>query len=250
MNDSTMPNRFDRTMEDLGNVVELGHVNVTVPDQRLATQYYISGLGLTRDPYLMTGVDNMWANVGRSQFHLPSRPPQVVRGVTGLVLADLDALLARLARVQKDLSETKFSFRERADGVDTVCPWGNRIRCHAPDPARFGSMRLGMPYVEFDVPPGTLDGIVRFYREILEGTAFIAEDTAGRHARAIVGDGNALIFREAEVDLPPFDGHHVQISLVDFPGRTSACSNAASSRRKAISTSTASKTSSTQRTAA
>lgn len=218
MNDSAMPNRFDRTVEDLGNVVELGHVNVTVPDQRLATLYYISGLGLTRDPYLMTGVDNMWANVGRSQFHLPSRPAQVVRGITGLVVPDIGALLARLARVQKELSDTKFSFRETADGVDTVCPWGNRIRCHAPDEASFGAMRLGMPYVEFDVPPGTLDGIVRFYREILGGTAFTAGEEAGRHARAVVGDGNALIFREAEVSLPPFDGHHVQITLVDFSG--------------------------------
>src|SRR5450759_5835464 len=100
MNDS-MPAtpQFDRSVEDLGNIVELGHVNVTVPDQRLATLFYISGLGLTRDPYLMTGVDNMWANVGRSQFHLPSRDPskpgQALRGTTGLVLPDPEALLQR-----------------------------------------------------------------------------------------------------------------------------------------------------------
>ncbi len=218
MHGSARPNRFDRTIEDLGNVVELGHVNVTVPDQRLATLFYISGLGLTRDPYLMTGVDNMWANVGRSQFHLPVRAPQVVRGVTGLVLPDIEALLARLARVQKDLADTKFAFEETDGGVETTCPWGNRIRCHAPDHERFGPMRLGMPYVEFDVDPGTLDGIVRFYREILGGTAFVAEDRKGRHARAVVGDGNALIFREAKVEQPPFDGHHIQISLVDFSG--------------------------------
>ena len=60
-------------------------------------------------------------------------------------------------------------------------------------------MRLGMPYVEFDVPSGSLEGIVRFYREILEGAAGIAEDKKGRHARAVVGDGNVLIFREADV---------------------------------------------------
>ena len=218
MNDTAMPNRFDRATDDLGNVVELGHVNVTVPDQRLATLYYISGLGLTRDPYLMTGVDNMWANVGRSQFHLPTRGPQVVRGVTGLVLPDVEALLGRLARVKPDLAGTKFGFRETDDGVETVCPWGNRVRCHGPNEARFGAMRLGMPYVEFDVPPGSLDGIVRFYREILEGLACVSEDRKGRHARAVVGDGNALIFREAEVSLPEFDGHHIQISLVDFSG--------------------------------
>ena len=218
MNDSALPNRFDRTLEDLGNVVELGHVNVTVPDQRLATLFYISGLGLTRDPYLMTGVDNMWANAGRAQFHLPSRPAQVVRGVTGLVLNDAEALLNRLAAVRKPLEGTRFAFEESDDGIEVTCPWGNRIRCHGPDPERFGSMRVGMPYVEFNVEPGTLDGIVRFYREILAGTAEITTDKKGRHARAVVGDGNALLFREGEVELPPFDGHHIQISLVDFSG--------------------------------
>ena len=52
MNDTmaTKP-QFDRTVEDLGNVVELGHVNVTVPDQSKAIAYYLMGLGLTRDPY-------------------------------------------------------------------------------------------------------------------------------------------------------------------------------------------------------
>ena len=45
----TMPH-FDRSAEDLGNIVELGHVNVTVPDQTKATAFYLMGLGLTRDP--------------------------------------------------------------------------------------------------------------------------------------------------------------------------------------------------------
>ena len=73
MNDTAvMTPQFDRRVEDLGNIVELGHVNVTVPDQRKATAFYFMGLGLTRDPYLMAGVDNMWVNVGRGQFHLPS----------------------------------------------------------------------------------------------------------------------------------------------------------------------------------
>ncbi len=68
MNDSAvMTPAFDRTAEDLGNIVELGHVNVRVPDQSKAVAYYIMGLGLTRDPYLMAGLDNMWVNVGRGQ---------------------------------------------------------------------------------------------------------------------------------------------------------------------------------------
>src|ERR1700741_2614113 len=91
---------YDRTVEDLGNVVALEHVNVRVPDQRLATIFYVSGLGLTRDPYLMTGIDNMWINVGRSQFHMPTGDPQVLRGHVGLVLPEREALLRRLARVR------------------------------------------------------------------------------------------------------------------------------------------------------
>ena len=67
-----MVKKFDRSIENLGNIVGLEHVNVTVPDQITATLFYITGLGLTRDPYLVTGVVNMWVNAGRSQFHLPT----------------------------------------------------------------------------------------------------------------------------------------------------------------------------------
>jgi hypothetical protein len=90
---------YDRTAEDLGNIVALEHVNVTVPDQEKATLFYINGLGLTRDPYMMTGPANMWVNVGRQQFHLPTGKPQVVRGHVGVVVSDCDALPRRLGRV-------------------------------------------------------------------------------------------------------------------------------------------------------
>ena len=68
-----MQQPFDRAAEDLGNSIHFEHVNVTIPDQRLATLFYVAGLGLTRDPYLMVSDTNMWVNVGRSQFHLPER---------------------------------------------------------------------------------------------------------------------------------------------------------------------------------
>ena len=94
-----MQQTFDRAAEDLGNSIHFEHVNVTVPDQRLATLFYIAGLGLTRDPYLMVSDTNMWVNVGRSQFHLPDGRAQVLRGHTGLVIAGREALpLSVLAR--------------------------------------------------------------------------------------------------------------------------------------------------------
>ena len=71
---------FDRGMEDVGNIVALEHVNVTMPDPRLATLFYVVGMGFTRDPYLSVGDENMWINLGQQQFHLPTRTPQVLRG--------------------------------------------------------------------------------------------------------------------------------------------------------------------------
>src|ERR1035437_6662145 len=98
-----MQQQFDRAVEDLGNSIHLEHVNVTVPDQRLATLFYVAGLGLTRDPYLMVSDSNMWVNVGRSQFHLPSGGAQVLRGHTGIVIEGRPALLDRLASVASRL---------------------------------------------------------------------------------------------------------------------------------------------------
>ena len=124
-----MQQKFDRAAEDLGNSIHLEHVNVQVPDQRLATLFYVAGLGLTRDPYLMVSDTNMWVNVGRSQFHLPSGKAQVLRGHTGIVISDRDALLGRLASVAEKLGGTAFAFSEHNDYVETTCPWGNRVRC-------------------------------------------------------------------------------------------------------------------------
>ena len=210
---------FDRTVEDLGNIVELGHVNVTVPDQAIATAYYIMGLGLTRDPYLMAGLENMWVNVGKGQFHLPTRGTQVVRGTTALVLPDLEALLQRLTYAKKFLEGTQFSFREAGDVVETTCPWGNRIRVHAPDPAKFGPMRVGMPYVEFDIPVGTdLAAIARFYKEILGGISGVSADARGPYAWASCSGECKVVYRESTTEHPEYDGHHIQITLADFSG--------------------------------
>src|SRR5919197_2056488 len=123
---------FDRTVDDVGNIIHLEHVNVRQPDQQLATVFYILGLGLTRDPYMMVGVDNMWGNIGRNQMHLPTGDPQRLRGTIGLITPDLNALKERLRDVASLLSGTQFAFRERENVVEATCPWGNRFRCHAP----------------------------------------------------------------------------------------------------------------------
>lgn len=218
MNDVALAKpKFDRTTDDLGNIVEFGHVNVTVPDQGKAISFYITGLGLTRDPFVMTGVENIWVNVGRSQFHLPTRAPQVLRGTIGLVLPDLQGLLRRLGYVQKQLDGTRFAFREIGDAVEAICPWGNRFLCHAPDMAKLGNMRLGMPYVAFDVPRDVdLSAIERFYREVFDAVTGQDNDAQGPSVWVRVGDGNKLVFRHGNGPVPAFDGHHIQFTLANF----------------------------------
>src|SRR5437870_3907949 len=101
-----MVQQYDRKAEDLGNITGLEHVNLQIPDQVQGNLFYIQGLGLTRDPYMNTGLANMWINVGKSQFHLPTGDPWVLRGAIGLVTPDRDALLARLDSVKKPLAGT------------------------------------------------------------------------------------------------------------------------------------------------
>jgi hypothetical protein len=166
----------------------------------------------------VTGVDNAWMNVGTCQFHLPVAQAQVLRGTTGLVMPDLDALMARLARVVPRLKDTLFSHSRDGDVVNVTCPWGNRIRVHAPDPARFGRIVLGMPYVEVDVATGALAGIARFYTQVFAAPATTGTDAAGAYVRVSTGVNGSLVFRETTRELPPYDGHHIQITVADFSG--------------------------------
>jgi catechol 2,3-dioxygenase-like lactoylglutathione lyase family enzyme len=210
------PPIFDRSTEDVGNIVEFGHVNVRVPDQQQALIFYVMGLGLTRDPYLVTGVDNAWINVGTCQFHLPVGPAQRLRGVVGLVMEDLEALQARLSAITRRLQGTQFAFeRHGATELRVRCPWGNRIHVHAPDAARFGAMVLGMPAVQLDAPRGSVDGIARFYAQVMG--ARVERPSAGT-VRVPIGLGESLVFTETDQPLPAYDGHHIQVAVADFSG--------------------------------
>jgi hypothetical protein len=208
---------YDRRREDVGNIIALEHVNLAIPDQQLATAFYIAGMGFTRDPFLFPGLENMWINIGRSQCHLPSRGTQRLRGVIGIVVPDLKKLAQRLEKTAPRLAGTQFSFSATADRLDATCPWGNRFRCHAPA-AEFGSMELGMPYVEFDVPRGTADGIARFYRELIGAPATIEQRDGAAVACVDSGPEQQLRFRETDAELADYDNHHIQIYIADFAG--------------------------------
>ena len=209
---------FNRSEGDLGNIVALEHVNLEIPDQSLATIFYAMGMGFTRDPYLMTGITNMWINLGRNQFHLPTGKAMVLRGNIFIVIPSRAALLARLAAVKELLKATQFSVNEHPDHVLVTCPWGNRLKCYEPEP-QFGPISLGMPCIEMLVDHGSAEPIARFYREIMNAKASTGKDDEGTFARISVGPSQALIYREADsTDKRPYDNHHLQIYLADFSG--------------------------------
>lgn len=200
--------------EDTGNILSMEHVNLRVPDQQIATLFYIVGMGFTRDPYMNVGLENIWVNLGEQQFHLPTGEPQVFRGQIGVVVPSLDELAARLESIAPRLSGTKFAW-SRGDGVINVtCPWGNSLRCHEPS-AELGSIKLGIPYVEFAVPKGAADGIARFYDQVLNAPAAVEGEGAGRAAVIEVGHYQRLIFRESD-QVPEYDGHHIAVYLANF----------------------------------
>jgi hypothetical protein len=206
---------LDYTEEDVGNIVSLEHVNIQVPDQAMATLFYVVGLGLTRDPYLNVGLGNMWANIGEQQFHLPTRAAQRISGYIDLILPDLEALRERLSSVKPSLQNTQFSWSSNEDHVVVTCPWGNRFRCHGSGPA-FGDMAQGLASVEFTVPEGTAAAIAGFYQNVLEAPAGVATDSARTLAQIKIGRNQSLLFRESKEPVAPYDGHHIAIYVANF----------------------------------
>ena len=214
--------QYDRDAQTVGNIVHLEHFNVLIPDQRLATLFYVVGLGGTRDPYLFTGLENMWVNFGRTQVHVPSRavPPraEVLRGTAGFVVPSLDELEKRLTHAGNEMkrvvpeTQTKFSWKRKGEVVEATCPWGNRVRCHEPAP-EFGNIELGLAYVDFDVPQGAAEGIARYYNEVMRAPARVDKKT---RAVVSVGRSQRLLFTETAKPLPEYDNHHIQIYIADF----------------------------------
>ena len=208
---------FDRTLEDLGNMIHLEHVNVRVPDQQLATQFYVVALGLTRDPYLMVGLENMWINVGHSQFHLPTAAAQVLRGFTGLVIPDFDELPARLATAAERLKGTKFSYSRRGELRGRHLPVGEPV----PAASAAGEVPAADARHAVRRVPGA-PGHGRRYRALLQGDhrrAVVRRQQrlgGGRGRR--VGLSQKLIFRETNEPLDPYDGHHIAVYIADFSG--------------------------------
>ena len=101
---------------------------------------------------MMVGQDNMWANAGKQQFHLPTRGMQVVRGEIGIEVPDIEALKSRLEAVKPLLVDTKFDCSVEGDEVLATCPWGNKFRCTEGVAVRQRAGPSASPMSSFNVP--------------------------------------------------------------------------------------------------
>jgi hypothetical protein len=79
-------------------------------------------------------------------------------------------------------------------------------------------MKLGIPYVEFNVPVGTASGIGQFYKEVMGAPYTLTQDMNGALVRVKVGPSQCLIFRETTQEIPEYDGHHLAVYIANFSG--------------------------------
>eukprot|EP01089_Gocevia_fonbrunei_P002381 TRINITY_DN12354_c0_g1_i1.p1 TRINITY_DN12354_c0_g1~~TRINITY_DN12354_c0_g1_i1.p1 ORF type:complete len:316 (+),score=41.48 TRINITY_DN12354_c0_g1_i1:34-981(+) len=234
------------TQDDVGGIVHLEHINITVPDQLLASLFYAEGLGFTRDPKTRFG-GTMWINVGDTQIHLPTQPKnsQQLCGHIGIVTPSLSELSSRLEKIKTRFQDTKFAFaphstplsqfeysyavqpKTTSDSVDWIevkCPWGElTIRFYE---RQIYFDKSGLPenkslrlvYVEENCNPGTAERIVKFYKDKFNANGSVSTVGSRKMARIQVGGHQELLFREAETPVPEFQGHHICIYISDFSG--------------------------------
>lgn len=210
----TRPKKDAYAEEDVGNIMLMEHVNVQVPDQQKAMLFYLVGLGFTRDPHMMVGLQNMWVNLGEQQFHLPTNTAQVLRGHMGVVVPNLNELAARLEAVAPELKGTKFAWSNEDGYIAATCPWGNKFRLYEPSP-ELGNIVTGTAYVQFDAPRGTADGIAAFYDKVVGAISHVEKGEDGKRAVVNMGQYQRLIFQETD-NVPDYDGHHIAVYLVNF----------------------------------
>jgi hypothetical protein len=205
-------------LPEVGAAVHLEHVNFPIADQQLATTFFMSGLGLTRDPYKRCDETNMGVNVGMQQFHLPqgkATPP--FPGEIGLLMPDLQTVRERLTRLQDagSFADTPFAFSDAGDCLEVTSPFGIELRLHAAGSVTF-LQPLGLVYVNVSVPRGTAEPVAEFYREIMHCPAQCTELDGELTAQVTVGPYQSLRYREREVADYATHNLHVAIYVTHF----------------------------------
>lgn len=204
---------------EVGAVVHLEHVNFTIAEQQMATTFFMSGLGLTRDPYKRCDETNMGVNVGMQQFHLPcsEAPTPSFPGEIGLLIPDLAGLRERLTRLDDagHFAGTPFALSGDSNCLEVTSPFGVRLRLHAVGSVPF-LQPLGLVYVNVSVPPQTAEPIAEFYRKIMRCPAYCRAIDGELTTEVVVGPYQSLRYREREVTDYATHNLHVAIYVTEF----------------------------------
>ena len=183
----------------------------------------------------------MWVNVGRSQFHLPTRGIQVLRGHVGIVMPDLAAL-------------------EAPPAEGGAAARGNAFHLGGARRRRRGDVPVGQPLslprararIRGHRARDRLRGIRRAARRRARHRAFLPRTSSGRmpRLRRRLRERNSRRCRQRRAAAALSGNRRARCRIMTgttsrstsriSPARTAACSSAGSSPRRAASTSTAS----------
>uniref|UniRef100_A0A7S1NL54 VOC domain-containing protein n=1 Tax=Eutreptiella gymnastica TaxID=73025 RepID=A0A7S1NL54_9EUGL len=197
----------------------LEHINVNVPQQQPAYDFYFGLLGCAVDPRraanIAQGKGTMWANIGISQIHIPVGDPQVIPGVVNLTYPSLNA-------VRRRLGAGPFRCIDVGSALEVHCPYGNvyvlRETGAPADPRGVqpiegdASLGTGMAGLELRCKPGAAAGIGRFYRHYFE--AEVTEEPGAVTVKC--GTYQTISFCEGDEALPPYDGHHMAMYMASM----------------------------------
>lgn len=204
---------------EVGRILHMEHFNHQVQDQNTATIFFINGLGLTRDPYQRTDETNIGVNIGFQQLHLPLRgPTHHFDGVIGLVVPDLPVIEARLKRLEdaKKFSGTPYRYNAVNNKTAYITsPYGTDFRLHQMGSIPFGKP-LGIPYIEFMIPPGMAKKIVSFYQKIMDTPARVRKTKDAVMTEVVMGPYQHIRFIEKELESYELFSFHIAIFVSHY----------------------------------
>eukprot|EP01135_Chromosphaera_perkinsii_P009644 Nk52_evm94s1810 gene=Nk52_evmTU94s1810 len=222
--------------QDIGSIVFLEHINLTIDmkDREVASSFYFDGLKFAKDPFFNSAQANrmMWANVGRTQIHIPlNGPRQSFKGTVGIIVDNLHDIRQRLERLINaegmDISIVLDRSEEEADQLPrpsneflTVnCPFGNTFKLYqANNSWIYGGLpaELGLAYIEHQVPFGCAVKIGVVYETYFDAPVRYCRNGALVTCRVAVGPWQEFVFSESREDKVEYQGHHVCIYVTNF----------------------------------
>jgi hypothetical protein len=152
-------------------------------------------------------------------LHLPSDgETHRFDGVIGLVVPDLAFVKARLMMLKdkKKFKNTPYRYKElNKKSALITSPFGSNFRLHQAGSIPFNKP-IGMPYVEFMIPPGKAKGIVNFYKKVMDTPARLRKTGGQTLVEVVMGPYQHCRFLEKEFDSYDLFSFHISIYVTHY----------------------------------